>query len=821
MNLRLSGTLLFLALCFSSCGGGGGGPSGPASIAGTIDFQDANSTPQLWSGTGTLDSAAVQGLARAGKRLSFRVADGDLLHALNFVAREGLHVRARARGTGELALAAYDPVALRFGALAPAAPKRCELEFDVQGAFDIVLRGQGVLELEFTRLVGLSARGLYALSSLDAAAAQALFAGYEEPLIECVPGELVVAAQAGSPAPEFLADHGLREKQRIPDGPALVSFDLPASLDTRAARLATLQRVRALAEDASVEYAEPNVIWRAQGNPVLTPNDSHYTLQWDMPLMRLPEAWFLTTGDAAVIVAVLDTGEQPHPDLVANQIAGYDFISSAASAGDGDGIDADPTDEGDGDGVTPNSFHGTHVSGTISAASNNNLGVAGVSWSSKLMSLRVLGADGGTSFDISNAIKYAARIANNSGTLPPVRANVINMSLGGPSFSSVVQSAVTQARNAGVVLFASAGNENHSAPNYPAAYSGVISVAAVDLNANRAPYSNFGPTIDIAAPGGDASVDLDNDGYVDGILSTMMDGTTPPFLPIYAFYQGTSMACPHAAGLAALMLAAEPTLTPAEIESLLKSTAVDLGAPGRDDLYGNGLIDAYEAVYAAQNGAVSGTPVLGLTPDLLSFGKLTTTLSSQVLNFGSGLLDVGTLDLIGTAGGAWLSATAVPSGSTSSDTSSITVSVDRSGLPDGDYSGAVTVHSNGGDEVITVAMTVDAASLPVDIDLYILLLDHETFDTLAQAVVNPTTGLDYTLPDLPAGNYFLVCGSDDDGDGSIFGAGDDYAGIYPSMSDPVVLELGAHETLSSIDFPVTSVSALAPPAGRGYRLLSR
>jgi serine protease len=816
MNHRSLLPLVLVSTFLGACGGGGGGgPTGPASIGGTIDFQDAGSTPQFVPGTGTLDSAQVQGLAQPGARLSFRVQDGDALHALSFVAREALHVRARARGEGELALAAYDPVELRFGAFAPAAQHLSALEFDVQGAFDVVLRGQGTLQLQFTRSTSVPARGVRSAASVDAASA--LFAAYEEPAIESVPGQLIVATRAGSAASELLAERGLREKLRIPDGPLLAEFDLPAGLDARAARLATLQRVRALAEDGRVEYAEPNVIWRAQGNPVVTPNDPYYPLQWDMPLMRLPEAWFLTTGSSAVIVAVLDTGEQPHPDLAGRQIAGYDFISSASSAGDGDGIDPDPTDEGDGNGVQPNSFHGTHVSGTIGAASNNNLGVAGVTWATGLMSLRVLGKDGGTSFDIANAIKYAARIANNSGTLPPQRANVINMSLGGPGASSTVQSAVTQARSAGVVLFASAGNENSSTPSYPAAYSGVISVAAVDLNAQRAPYSNFGPTVDLAAPGGDASVDLDNDGYVDGILSTLMDGATPPFSPIYAFYQGTSMACPHAAGVAALMLAVAPTLTPTQIETLLKNTAVDLGAPGRDDLYGYGLVDAYEAVYAAQNGAVSGSPVLGVTPLALSFGKLTTTLSSQVANFGSGLLSLTTL----TPSAAWLSATAVPSSSSTSDTASVAVSVDRSGLADGDYNGTITVASNGGTEVIAVSMTVDVASLPVDINLYVLLLDHTSFNTLGQVIVNPTTGLDYTLPDLPAGDYYLVCGSDDDGDGSIFGAGDLYEGIYPSMSDPVVVHLGAHQTLGAIDFPVTHVSALAPPPGPGYRLLYR
>ncbi len=816
MNLQHSSALLLLAFSLGACGGGGGGASGPATLAGTIDFQSAGSTAPLWAGTGTLDSASVQGVVQSGMRLSFRVDDSDAQHALDFVAREPLHVHALARGPGELALGSFDPVELRFGPFAPAQAGLATLDFDVQGAFDVVLRGQGTLRLEFTRAAPAAARGLRSAAAVDVAAASTLFAGYEEPRIECVPGELIVAAHADSPAAELLGAHGLREKLRIPDGPRLTEFDLPAGLDERAARLATLQRARALAEDGRVEYAEPNVIWHGQGNPVLTPDDTYYSLQWDMPLMRMPEAWALSTGSASVIVAVLDTGETNHPDLVANQIAGYDFISSVASAGDGDGIDADPTDVGDGDGLHPNSFHGTHVSGTIGAVSNNATGVAGIAWTTSLMSLRVLGKLGGTAFDIANAIKYAARIANSSGTLPPLRANVINMSLGGPSSSSTVQNAVTQARNAGVVLFASAGNENSSTPSYPAAYSGVISVAAVDLNAQRAPYSNFGSTIDLSAPGGDASVDLNNDGYADGILSTLMDGPAAPFTPIYGFYQGTSMACPHAAGVAALMLTVNPALTPAQIETLLKDTAVDLGAPGRDNDYGYGLVDAYEAVFTAQNGVGTGTPVLGVTPLALSFGAHTSTLSAQVANFGSGALDVTTV----TPDMPWLGALAVASTSSASDTASITVSIDRTGLADGSYSGTVTVDSNGGAQVIDVSMIVDTTP-PPNIDLFVVLLDSVTFDPVAGATVNPSTGLDYAISDPPAGDYYLVCGSDDDNDGSIFGPGDLYGGMYPSMNDPIVLTIGAHQTLSGRNFPVSAFAGLMASGGPGYRLPAR
>lgn len=817
----LAALVSLLAAC-----GGGGSESGPAAaISGTIDFQPAGTTAPLRGGTGSVDAAAPQGLAIPGTRHTFRPEGDALLHAVDYVARESVHVRAVARGNGELALGAYDPVELRFGALAPAQTGRVALEFDVRGSFDVVLRGRGTLELAFTRAPALPTRapalptrGLRASAAPDPAAARAQFPGYEEPRIESVPGELIVSPRAGATAQEILDARGLREKLRIPDGPVLASFDLAPGLDERGRRLSVLQHARALAEDERVEYAEANVIWRACGGVV--PNDPYYHLQWDMPLLRMPEAWALTTGDASVIVAVIDTGETPHPDLVARQVAGYDFISDPTNAGDGDGVDANPFDEGDGNGLQPNSFHGTHVSGTIGADSNNGTGVAGITWATGLMSLRVLGKQGGTSFDIANAIKYAGNLANDSGTLPAQRANVINMSLGGPGFSSTVQSACTAARNAGVVIFAAAGNENNSAPFYPAAYTGVISVAAVDVNAQRAPYSNFGPTVDLCAPGGDTSVDLNGDGYADGILSTLMDGTVPPFTPIYAFYEGTSMACPHAAGVAALMLAVNPALTPAEIETLLESTAVDLGAPGRDDDYGHGMVDAYEAVYAAQNGTGSGVPVLGLTPQSLVFGINGTALSSQVTNFGSGLLSVGTLTIDTGGTGNWLSALAVTSGSGSSDTDSITVSVDRTGLADGPYSGTVTVDSNGGSLIIEVSMTVDANSVPVDVTLYVLLVKSDTLDSVAQAIVNPTTGLDYTLPNLSAGDYYLVCGSDDNNDGIICGPGDTYCGLYPTLNQPTIITLAGHHTLSALDFPVSNVTGPAHVSWPGFRLLT-
>jgi serine protease len=161
----------------------------------------------------------------------------------------------------------------------------------------------------------------------------------------------------------------------------------------------------------------------------------------------------------------------------------------------------------------------------------------------------------------------------------------------------------------------------------------------------------------------------------------------------------------------------------------------------------------------------------------------------------------------------------VASSSSTSDTASITITVDRTGLADGNYSGTLSVDSNGGTQVIDVSLTVDTTSVPLNINLFVLLLDSVTFATVAEATVNPTTGLAYSLPDLPAGDYYLVCGSDDNNDMNILGPGDTYGGIYPTANEPVVLTIGAHQTLSSIDFPVINLVALLPRKGPGYRLL--
>jgi len=377
-------------------------------------------------------------------------------------------------------------------------------------------------------------------------------------------------------------------------------------MDQRLALKDARRLARALAAaDPDIEYAEPDQILQAQ----LTPNDTSYASQWHYyeatAGLNLPPAWDKSTG-AGVVVAVVDTGYRPHADLAANLVAGYDMIADTATANDGGGRDADPSDPGDW--VAANecgythpaqnsSWHGTHVAGTIAAVTNNANGVAGVAFGAKVQPVRVLGKCGGYTSDIADGIIWAS-----GGTVSGVPANatparVINMSLGGSgACSSTTQNAINSARSRGTVVVVAAGNSNANASNFnPANCAGVITVAAVGRTGARAYYSNYGAVVDVAAPGGDMST-----GTANGVYSTLNAGTTTPGADSYAYYQGTSMATPHVAGAVALMLAANPALTPDDVETRLKASTRPF--PGTCSQCGTGIVDANAAVDAATGG---------------------------------------------------------------------------------------------------------------------------------------------------------------------------------------------------------------------------
>lgn len=327
-----------------------------------------------------------------------------------------------------------------------------------------------------------------------------------------------------------------------------------------------------IAASGSVDYVEPD----ARMTAALTPNDPRYGEQWDFTGtngMRVPGAWDAATGTGAT-VAVIDTGITAHPDLDANVLPGYDFVSDATAARDGNGRDANAQDQGDwyvagecGQATAGNSsWHGTHVAGTVAAVTGNATGVAGVAPNAKVVPVRVLAKCGGSLSDIADAIIWSA-----GGSVSGIPANanpatVINMSLGGSgACGSTYQAAINSAVSRGATVVVAAGNSNQDASGFrPANCSSVVSVAASNPSGSLSYYSNFGSTVDLTAPGGDVRV------AGGGILSTINTGTSTPGSAGYASYQGTSMAAPHVAGLAALMKSKSSTLTPAQVESTLK-----------------------------------------------------------------------------------------------------------------------------------------------------------------------------------------------------------------------------------------------------------
>lgn len=358
-------------------------------------------------------------------------------------------------------------------------------------------------------------------------------------------------------------------------------------------------------------------------HPLGAASDPLYGSQWDLFEAKggidVPGAWDLAKG-SGVVVAVIDTGVRPHADLVDNLLPGWDFVADAAHGGDGDGRDPDASDPGDGHDAnfcgsgTPaasSSWHGTHVAGTVAARADNGLGVSGVAPAAQVMPVRVLGRCGGYTSDIADAIVWAS-----GGSVPGVAststpARVLNLSLGGPgACGSTLASAVNAARARGAIVVVAAGNSSQDAANFnPANCAGVTSVAAVNRAGARASYSNFGASVTLAAPGGGMSYTNDPN----GILSTWNDGQRAPGNDTYATLQGTSMAAPHVAGVAALMMSRDAALTGDEAMALMRATSH--AAAGGCASCGAGIVDAALAVRRVALGASVATRVNEVEPN--------------------------------------------------------------------------------------------------------------------------------------------------------------------------------------------------------------
>jgi serine protease len=436
-------------------------------------------------------------------------------------------------------------------------------------------------------------------------------------------------------------------------------------------RKMSLAEARAVAadlaeRDPSVEYAEPDRIM----TKMFVPNDPLYTNQWSYfdatGGLRLPAAWDKSTG-AGVNVAVIDTGYRPHADLAGRILPGYDFITQTSIGGDGNGRDADASDPGDsvaagqcGNGSPAqdeaSSWHGTHVAGTIAAATNNGVGVAGVAFNAKIVPARVLGKCGGYTSDIADAIIWASGGTVNGVPANANKARVLNLSLGGTgSCDTTTQNAINSARSRGAVVVVAAGNSNVNASNAnPANCAGVITVAATGRSGGKASYSNYGANVDVAAPGGDSGA---------GILSTLNAGQTTPAADNYAYYMGTSMATPHVAGVAALMLSKNPNLTPDEVEAKLKSSA--RAFPAACSGCGAGIVDAAAAVNAVSATTPAPAPAASDAEPNNTIGTANAvTTSGTVINGTMGSSSDTDYFLVQVPAGKTLTATLTPGAST-------------------------------------------------------------------------------------------------------------------------------------------------------------
>jgi len=539
--------------------------------------------------------------------------------------------------------------------------------------------------------------------------------------------------------------------------------------------------------------------------PLAVPGDPLYKYQWHLGQMQLPAAWDVTQGSEQVVVAVVDTGILPgHPDFEGRLLQGIDMISDPDISLDGDGRDNDPTDKGKDGPRGDSSWHGTHVAGTIGAATNNGKGVAGVDWKCRILPVRVLGKGGGTNADIVAGMAWAAGLS-----VPGVRTNdrpahVVNMSLGGDGApSALYQEVIDEAAAKGTVFVVAAGNENEdTAQKNPANQENVIVVGAVGFDGKRASYSNYGAEVDVMAPGGEMAVDADGDSFPDGVFSTYASETGSAK---YDYLQGTSMATPHVAGLVALMKARSSVLTPAQAERILKETAVAAGKCSEG--CGAGLVNAYAAVLKVTNTAPTGPAKLSVTNREVTLGA-TMKGSLGVANIGGQALTVRA-----TASGPLASRLTFTGGQSKTLQPAamdvFSVQVDPSGLAAGDHGVNVELDAGtAGTATVRVAFRIGAAG-PVRATYVAALYLDEQDEWQVGGAVKLDSGVvaDYELTDLePREDYVVLAGVDDDGNGEPFDDGERF-GFWRNLDAPELVEVTAGEVTKGIDFAVVTTGA--------------
>lgn len=531
-------------------------------------------------------------------------------------------------------------------------------------------------------------------------------------------------------------------------------------------KTATLMAARDMANQPCVEYAEPNYIRHS----MIVPNDEKYAEHWQYPIISLPDAWDTTTGSDQIKVAIIDTGVlMTHSDLHSRLTDdGYDFISEINESGDGDGIDANPADPGDGfenqncnfsdRSNNRSSFHGTRVAGVVGATADNGIGLTGVDWNAKIMPLRVLGCQGASDYSIAQAVLYAAGLENDSGIKVSDPADIINLSVGNIAKGETLANAINQAIAAGTIVIASAGNSNSSTPIYPAAFPNVISVAATDTKNQKASFSNYGPSIDVAAPG-------------TSIWSTAAKYENGSPEGFYKSTSGTSLAAPHIAGVASLMKSIYSAMTPDDFEAILISGKItdDLGESGRDDKFGYGLINAKKAVEFSKQindseMIIPITPIIGLNKAYINLGASYKSAQVTVSNVGSKNSTIANIEIETSD-----DFVTVKSASNSHGMGDYIINIDRSGLVAGNYQSSVRFISDAGEKTVILlfrVLGIGERNYGNAGNLSLHLTNINTKEVTKLYIKDSYRGkYSFKFSGVAAGNYKLKVGNDLDNNG--------------------------------------------------------
>ncbi len=545
----------------------------------------------------------------------------------------------------------------------------------------------------------------------------------------------------------------------------------------------TLKAIQTLSQRDENKRAEPNFHTKLQS----TPNDPFYAYQWYIDAINFPEA--LVTAKTVskndnLIIAVIDSGIYlAHEELEGRLLPGYDFIQDPALACDGDGLDNDPNDPGDNQFLGAGSYHGTHVAGIIAANTNNNIGIAGLNEQIAIMPLRVVGCGDGNQYDLIQALRYAASLSNDSGTLPDKPADIINISLGTDGFSASLQQLINDISAQGIIIVAAAGNDESNSPSYPAAYQNVIAVSATGSTGKPAPYTNYGNYVDIAAPGGDFSLDNNEDGVLDGILSLSSDVLDGRLQSTYRQYQGTSMATPIVSSTLALMKSITPNLSVAKVQQYLASGNMTKLQRVHSEFTGFGILDANKAVNRAINSPESETAWLSLSDYRLYLNRYDTIATFDVRS--TGQPSAASITNIW-VDAPWLSVT--PLETTGEGIGTYQVQVDTLGLTNTTYEAEVELQTSTGNRLrlLVIANLKENSNITYHAGLlWLLIVDPDDLDVLSSVPVLPSQ--QGYLVDLGAlalqGEYLLVAGSDIDGNG-LFCEPGELCGAYPDFATP-------------------------------------